>query len=328
MTTNTPTLYQQLIAAGHDDAQPSDTLKQRVLQTVRLVPDASCGSADAASREAHFTLEPPGRRRLGRLLMASHKKSVRYGALAAAAAILAAIGLWPTYTGKPGTTDQWWLSPPAACAQQIRQAMAAIKAITCREQTVWIHTDGSRSTSSTWNKYYSSSDSYRRDIYDGDFLREVQWYVPEESGMAQTGFRNDTRSYFTVHHRGSYASQDPVERMRALVALVDKAEKILDSQQIDYHQCVGFEIQAGPEEGPVPSLNRIWFDVQTRLPVRVEFQRPQTDPKLHLAGLIIMQDRFDFSLTVPADTFTPWYPSGYIYAHPDQLQTQATQPAQ
>ena len=241
--------------------------------------------------------------------------------LAAAAAIaiivIGGITFWPDSGPENG---KWWLGPPAAWGQEIIAALDTVKSVTCHEQTVLVMSDGSRHTSSTWDILYVSSDSYRRDIYDGDFLREIQWYVPDGDGTLQHSIRYDLKSYFTHTGEGSFGNHDPVERMRFYVRLLDEADKLLGETVIEGCNCVGFEISAGKYgDNPEQWIDCIWFDIETKLPVRIEEHgRPVTDhPE---KTFTIIKDQFDYNPELPADTFTPETPEGFIHAHPDEIK--------
>jgi len=244
--------------------------------------------------------------------------------LAAAAAIaiivLGGITFWPDSGPENG---KWWLGPPAAWSQEILAELDTIKGVTCHEQTIWIAPDGSRHTSSTWNIFYVSHDSYRRDIYDDDFLREIQWYVPDGDGTLQHSIRYDLKSYFAHSGEGSFGNYDPVERMRFYVGLLDKADRLLGENVIEGHNCVGFEISAGKYgDNPQEWLDRIWFDIDTKLPVLIEQERgcPRDKTQTDFHPSIRVQDQFDYNPELPDDTFTPWVPEGFINAHPDEIQ--------
>ena len=241
--------------------------------------------------------------------------------LAAAAAIviivLGGITFWPNSGQDNG---KWWLGPPAAWGQEILAKLDTFKSVTCHEQTVLVMSDGSRHTSSTWDILYVSSDSYRRDIYDGDFLREIQWYVPDGDGTLQHSIRYDLKSYFKHTGEGSFGNHDPVERMRFYVRLLDEADKLLGETVIEGCNCVGFEISAGKYgDNPEQWIDCIWFDIETKLPVRIEEHgRPVTDhPE---KTFTIIKDQFDYNPELPADTFIPETPEGFIHAHPDEIK--------
>jgi hypothetical protein len=233
--------------------------------------------------------------------------------------VLGGITFWPVNNNN----GKWWLGPPAAWGQELLAILDTIEAVTCREQTVLVDAEGSQHTSSTWDRFYMSSDSYRRDIHDGDALREIQWYVPDGNDMIQHYIRFDLKCYGALRHGGRFGVHDPVERMRFCVEHLDRADRLLDEQTIDGRDCVGFEIGASKYgSNPETWLDRIWFDKETRLPVRIEQSgRPVTGDTTKTFTTV--QDQFDYAPQVPADTFTPQEPpAGFVNAHPDELQRQ------
>ncbi len=244
--------------------------------------------------------------------------------LAAAATIaivvFGGITFWPSGGSDNG---KWWLGPPAAWGQEIIAALDTIKGVTCHEKTIRIDPDGSMHTTGTWNIFYVSHDSYRRDIYDGDRLREIQWYVPDGDGTLQHSIRYDLKSYFTHSGEGSFGNYEPIEWMREYVRLLDKADKLLGEKVIEDRNCVGFEISATKYgDNPQEWLDRIWFDVDTKLPVLIEKERgcPRDKTKTDFHPFIRVQDQFDYNPELPADTFIPKTPEGFIHAHPDEIQ--------
>lgn len=298
-----------------------ETIPANDQPVARPDPDVPSELADGVSRETRPIEEPPSRRHAWRLIAMFQRQPMRW--LSAAAVVLVVLGGWSLFprSPKPGiTAADWWLAPPSAWAAPINAALATIKGVTCREQTQIVDTDGSAHLSSTWAKFYVSHDSYRRDIYDGDFFREIQWYTPDGGDMLQTSVRFDTKSYCVLRHGGRFGEEDPVERIRFYVALLDKADRQLGKTSIDGHECVGFEIRASKYgSNPDTYVDRIWFDVKTRLPVRTERAgRPVTGDTMRTFTLI--QDQFDYSPVLPEDTFTPSIPNGFINAHPDELR--------
>ena len=113
--------------------------------------------------------------------------------------------------------------------------------------------------------------------------------------------------------------------MRFYVRLLDGTKKLLGEKLIEDHRCIGFEISAS-EYGNNPKewLDRIWFDIDTKLPVLIEKERPCPRDKTHndYQPHIGVQDQFDYNLELPSDTFIPEVPQGFIYGHPDRLKKQ------
>lgn len=251
-----------------------------------------------------------------RTIMKNRTARLTAAAVIAIAVVIVGIPLWP------GGSDsgKWWLGPPAAWGQEIVAQLDASQAVTCREQTVFVMSDGTEHTSSTWDVRYVSRDSYRKDIYDGDVMRETQWYVPDGDGTLQHSVRFDLESYFTQTHEGGFGNYDPVERMRFFVRLLDDADMLLGEDTIDGVHCVGFEISASKYgDNPADWVDRIWFDVETKLPVRMEKRgRPVTDQPDKT--FTIIQSEFDYDPYLPADIFVPQTPEGYIHGHPDEIR--------
>lgn len=251
-----------------------------------------------------------------RNIMKSRTAKLTAAAVITIAVVVGGLPFWPDSSD----AGKWWLGPSAAWGQEILAKLDASNGVTCREQIVVVMPDGSEHTSSTWNILYVSNDSYRRDIYDGDVLRETQWYVPDGDGTRQHSVRFDLESYFTHTGPGSFGNHDPVDRMRFYVGLIDEADTLLGEDTIDGIQCVGFEISASQYgDNPGDWIDRIWFDVETKLPVRMEKRgRPVTDQSDKTFTTI--QSEFDYDPYLPADTFVPETPEGYIHAHPDDIR--------
>jgi hypothetical protein len=266
-----------------------------------------------AQQQSKQTNSVPAGLNFGRIIMKSPITK-----LAAAAVIvitiIGGISLWPG-----GSTNKWWLEPQAVWGQEILRVLDTIEVVTCRERTVIVTADGSEFPSSTWDKFYVSADSYRRDIYDGNFLREIQWYVPDGNDMVQHYIRFDLKCYGAVRHRGSFGIQDPVERMRFYVRLFDKADKLLKEKNVDGYHCIGFEINAGKYgNNPENWVDHIWFDVETKLPVYIEQHgRPVTDQPDKTFSTI--QDQFNYNPQLPANTFVPWVPENFIKSNSDEI---------
>jgi outer membrane lipoprotein-sorting protein len=110
--------------------------------------------------------------------------------------------------------------------------------------------------------------------------------------------------------------------MQWYVGLLDRADRILDPQVFDGRECVGFEVSSATYgDNPEGRFDRIWFDVETRLPARIERHGISLDFD---AGrtLVLIHDQFEYYAQVPADLFVPTIPDGFINAHPDEVRAQ------
>jgi hypothetical protein len=141
--------------------------------------------------------------------------------------------------------------------------------------------------------------------------------------MLQHSVRFDLESYFTHTHAGSFGNYDPIDRLRFYVGLLDEADRQLGIEVFDGCECVGFEISASKYgDNPQEWLDRIWFDIDTKLPVLIEKERgcPRDKTKTDFHPSIRVQDQFDYNPELPADTFIPKTPEGFIYGHPDEIR--------
>jgi hypothetical protein len=233
--------------------------------------------------------------------------------LAVAAVIIVAVLIGINHFGGSidGTSVAW--------GQEIMAAIETIKGVSCREQIFTVTKDGAKHLSSTWNVLYLSKNSYRKDIYDGDTLREIQWYIPDGENTIHHSIRFDLESYFVVKGKGSFGVQDPIDRVRFYVQFLDSAENLMGTKKIEGTNCVGFEIKASKYgNNPEHWLDQIWFDVETKLPVVIEkHSRPVTDQTE--ITFTTVQDEFNYDDELSGDTFEPYIPDGYTFGHPDEI---------
>ena len=238
-------------------------------------------------------------------------------AAAVIAVILGGLAWWPS-----SDPSQSPFALPAVFGQQVLQALESVKAVTCRERTVFVFEDGRQHESSTWNTLYVSQDSYCRDIYDKDTLREIQWYLPDPCGTAFTSVRFDLKSYYQHVGPGSFGQRDPVERIRFYLNYIDDPDGILEERIIEGQTCIGFSVKASRYgNNPEHWVDRIWFDRETKLPVLIEKTgRPVTGkPSWSYSNI---QDQFDYFPEVTIETLTPRIPEGFVFGHPDDLPKQ------
>ena len=274
-----------------------------------------CESARAAVLAAIVDAKEGSRPGPASIDKALWKRLIQSRVTKLAAAAVFAIVLWAAIMRPPGVSqnNKWWMG--SAWGQEILESLDTIKGVCCREQTIFIMSDGSKHTSGTWDILCVSIDSYRRDIYDDDVLRETQWYVPEGNNMIQTAVRFDLGTYSACRHPGSFGNQDPVKRMRFYVMVLKNADnkRLLGEREIEGRRCVGFQISAS-EYGDNPKgwLDRIWFDVDTKLPVLREHERPCPPDRAQAdcQPCITVQDQFDYEPGLPAGAFIPDIPEG------------------
>jgi len=255
--------------------------------------------------------------RIGR--MGVHPAATRF-ALAAAVILLVFGGLtfWPSGHGSRG---QWWLGSPAAWGQEILHWLDQTEAVVYRQRVGFASDYGPPQMNQGYEIRFNAKGRYRRDRYDnGVDLANVQWVLADSNDLRMIEVSHEYRCYFERKNEGYGFVEDIMGQMQSYVQLLDRADRILKTEVFDGRECVGFEVRARYGNKPKGPFDRIWFDVQTRLPARIESHYVNASFD---AGrtLIIIHDQFQYYAQVPVDLFTPEIPAGYVRAHPDDIRT-------
>lgn len=243
---------------------------------------------------------------------------------------LGGVTFWP---GGNGKQDKWWLGPPVAWGQEILQSLDKVEALVYRSQFVFVSRFDSTHVSGTWSKHYEARDRLRIDSFyehtdedtygDNSETSEFQhttWKVPEGQDLLTYNVSLEFECYEIRRIEGGAYEHDPVEELRFYINLLDKADRILGTKIFDGRECVGFEINASKYgDNPADWVDRIWFDLKTKLPVRIEKHgRPITNRPGETSTRI--QDQFEYYAEIPIDVFEPEIPDGFINSEPHQIQ--------
>jgi len=98
-----------------------------------------------------------------------------------------------------------------------------------------------------------------------------------------------------------------MDRITRVLGYVNLADRILEDRVIEGVGCFGLEISAKKYgNNPDGALHRVWLDVETKLPVRMEFEWPQDDGLRKRT-----KDRFKWNPYLPEGTFMPRIPKGF-----------------
>ncbi len=250
----------------------------------------------------------------------------RTAKLAAAAAViivvLGGVTFWP---GGNSQNGRWWLGSAAVWGQEILAEMEKIETLVHREQAVFVGRYGRTHVSGNWSRIYKAADRSRQDRYYehtdestfGDnspdsVLVQVTWKVPDGKDLITYSVSHEHRRYTITTAKGGAYKRDPLERLRWYVGLLNKADRVLDTKTFDGRECVGFEIDTSKYgSNPPGRTDRIWFDVETRLPVRIERHGlPVTDSPGQTFTFI--DDQFEYHAMIPAEKFVPKIPEGFV----------------
>jgi len=244
--------------------------------------------------------------------------------------VFGGVTFWP---GGSSGNGQWWLGPSSVWAQEIMDYLETIEALVYRSQFVFVGQYGRTHVSGNWSRSYQARDRSRKDTYyeptdedtlgdnsDNSVLHRTTWNVPDGNDIIQYHVSYELECY-TVKRHGHYAQErDPVEKLRFYVNLLDKADRVLDPEIIEGIECVGFEISAAKYgDNPEGWIDRVWLDVETKLPVRIEKHgRGITDRPGETYTVI--DDQFEYYADILVDVFEPVIPEDFINAEPSVIR--------
>ena len=304
------------------NVSPHDPLRNLV-KSLRYQP--SPAARDRLFEKVHRAMDETGkpmsgtvRCGIGRTLM-SHRNRRLAAAAAAIIVIVGGVQFWPFGRSENG---QWWLGPAPAWGQQILASLDKVRAVVYRQRVGTVSDYNPPEMSIGWERRYNTRDRYRRDRYDdGVNIMNTQWVIPDGNGLLMLEVSYEYKCTFQRENQAYGFIKDFVGEMSSYVQLLEKADRLLGTEVFDGCECVGFEVSAAKYgDNPQGRFDRIWFDIRTRLPARIE---RHGIPSGHRAGetMIIIHDEFQYNAEVPADLFVPVIPEGFVNAHPDDVST-------
>jgi outer membrane lipoprotein-sorting protein len=155
--------------------------------------------------------------------------------------------------------------------------------------------------------YLSEQHGFRMDIRGDGTV--VSWYVPPESDtitMVVPGEKKWSKSPLPPEQRGQMPEeyQDPAEYIKRFMA---RPYQELGRSVIDGVEVEGIEVTDPPTDGGTleNGIGRMWVDVQTELPVRIEIEGKADG----MAVQWLME--FKWSAAVDPAVFEPNIPSDY-----------------
>jgi outer membrane lipoprotein-sorting protein len=305
---------EQMIRSTFSDiTRKSDAIQRSLIeQLTELEPSAS--QADFESLKTSKTIQNTFFK----------SKIIKLAAAAVIAiVVLGGITFWPSSSQNNG---KWWLGPPAAWGQEIMAELEKVTALTYRQRSVRVRNYGPDTKGGLWERRYAAKDKYRREVLDEtNNITHIQWTVPDGKGFVKYQIWPEHQCYTKEPEKCPPFYDNIMGWLRRWVRLLDKANRILGTQTLEGRECVGFEISPGMYEGfLVQEPTHIWFDTETKLPVRVERRGIEVHYDAGMK-LTLIHDQFNYNAQVPADTFTVRIPEGYINAHPDESDAKQDQ---
>jgi len=308
-----------MISAKYTESFIKDVYEKNVLSTSAKADERILTNVRETLEQTRNARSVTSQPSIWRTVM--ENRAAKFGMIAAVLAVIFGVPALTLFSRqKNSASDQWWLGPQAAWAGEITASLESVKALVYREQPVFVKPFGSTHISGNWTRCYQARDRFRRDKYYHDKLVDVTWEVPDGNDLLHYMVSHEYECYQEDRRQGAAYDRDPVEQLLFYVRLLHKADRILESKLFDGKECVGFEISAAKYgNNPEGRIDRIWFDVESKLPVRIERHGlPLTNHPEETLTLI--QDQFEYHVDVPAEMFTPQIPGGYVNTHPDSIR--------
>ena len=309
----------------------SDKNIRKLVKNLRVQPDTTMDKKvhDGITRaleESKKSTSATSRPNIWRITMKT-KKTKFAAAAVILIAVLSGINFWPSSL----ENGKWWLGPPAAWGQEILDYLENVEALVYREQFVHVSLYGSTHVSGQWSRNYQAIDRSRQDTYfeptdeetysdnsQESVLNHIKWNVPDGNDLIQYDVSLELQCYTISRKKRMAYEEDPVEKLRFYVNLLDKADRILETKVIEEKECVGFEIDTSKYgDNPVGKIDRIWFDTETKLPVRIEKHGRSHRPG---KSSTFIHDQFEYYAIVPAEMFEPNIPEDFINAKPSDIR--------
>lgn len=252
---------------------------------------------------------------------------------AAAVILLIMLGEMNFWPFNSSNKEQWWLGSSVVWGRDIITNLNNIETLVYRQQAVFVRPNGWTHVSGTWYRNYLAKDrSIKEQYYEqtdedtlGDvkpdsILQNVTYDLPDGNDLILYNISFEFNCYTIKTLKDKMYQRDPVEKLLFYVNLLDKADRILDVKTIEGKQCVGFEISVSKYgDNPPERIDRIWFDVETKLPVRIE-NHGITITEQPGTTLTNIQDQFVYYAEMPAEIFEPNIPDNFINAEPSEIR--------
>jgi outer membrane lipoprotein-sorting protein len=223
---------------------------------------------------------------------------------AAAAVIIIAIVIGISQFG--GTTAE-----AGVCWAEVGKKVEQIEMFICRGQRRPVETVKEKTAEIHWTEYYSSKHGIRWDMYRKDKRIRITYMIPEENVVIDVLLSKKayTRGLLSEEQITEYLEYyDPKKMIKKLLS---SEYTRLPRKTINGVEVEGIEgVLALEAQWAESSVIRFWVDVETELPVLIEWKRVTAGGKILRMKTII--DEFQWDVKLESSVFEPNIPADYI----------------
>ena len=127
--------------------------------------------------------------------------------------------------------------------------------------------------------------------------------------LIETIVNYTNKTYSVATYEDTSRHRHPMDRILFLASLVNQADRILENIEIEGIECFGIEVSAIKYGNNSPNdKHRMWFDMETKLPVRMESEYWQPDDK---SKSIRIRGHFQWDPELDKETFVPIIPEDF-----------------
>ena len=228
--------------------------------------------------------------------------------LAVAAMIIIAVMIGLNITGGPDMAGVAW----ADLAEKLERIQTCVFRGRSTSIMPTPNNKDARETEATM--YVSSEYGFRSDTYSNGKLETTQYILPAEQVVISVMHEQKKymRLLLTDEHKTKMHQQgmgDPREMIKQFMALeyVELGRNTIDGIEVDGIETNDPKYFGGMLES---SLARLWVDIQTELPIRIEMEM-QMGFKDSILNISMIMDEFEWDVELEASIFEPNIPNDY-----------------
>jgi hypothetical protein len=213
--------------------------------------------------------------------------------------------------------SRWWTAPPSKLSGELVAILneASRRGLSAREQITFVLPGGNSLKSSTVTVFSLVPGHSREDVFVDNTLHETKWQIHEASEVTEIGVQHKARTFQIQKRPIEAQSISRLERLRSILESLAGARRQTEPVELAGKQAVLFEVLPSTLEKDEEQFScRVWLDIETKLPLRIEIDMRQAggnDADASDLTVILATDDFKWSPEFVQNTFAPQIPEDY-----------------